>query len=61
MALKGHTGQVTSVAFSPDATRLASASYDQTVKVWETTTGQEFLTSEEHPSTVVPQGAESLC
>jgi WD40 repeat protein len=34
ITLKGHTGQVMSVAFSPDGKRIVSASDDQTVKVW---------------------------
>ncbi len=34
MTLKGHTRAVMSVAFSADGKRLASASSDQTVKVW---------------------------
>jgi WD40 repeat protein len=30
--------------FSPDGRRLVSASADNTVKVWDTATGQELLT-----------------
>ncbi len=37
LTLKGHTGPVMSVAFSPDGKRLASSSRDQTVKVWDVT------------------------
>lgn len=37
-SLKGHTGSVTSVAFSPSGDLLASASADMTAKIWDMTT-----------------------
>jgi hypothetical protein len=50
--LKGHTGAVSSVAFSPDGRRLASASMDRTVKVWDMASGQELRTLKGHTRSV---------
>ncbi len=36
----GHDGEVDSVAFFPDGRELASGSLDETVRVWDTKTGQ---------------------
>ncbi|KAK3305077.1 WD40-repeat-containing domain protein, partial [Chaetomium strumarium] len=44
--LEGHRYSVYSVAWSPDASRLASASYDETVKIWDPATGQCVATLE---------------
>jgi WD40 repeat protein len=51
--LEGHTGGVTAVAFSPDGQRLASASADQTVRLWDPKTGATAQTLEGHTDWVI--------
>ena len=46
--LTGHTSFVQGVAFSPDGTRIASASQDRSVKVWDAAMGEEVLTLKGH-------------
>jgi WD40 repeat protein len=44
--LEGHSSSVSSVAFSHDSTRLASASHDRTVKIWDASSGECLQTLE---------------
>jgi WD40 repeat protein len=42
--LKGHTGNVAQVSWSPDGKRLASCSWeDRTVKLWDRATGEAVI------------------
>ena len=43
---------VYSVAFSPDGHTLASGSHDNTIKLWDTTTGTEYQILEGHTDSV---------
>jgi WD40 repeat protein len=52
LTLKGHTDAVTSIAYSPDGKRLASASWDKTMKMWDAQTGQELRTFKGHTDDV---------
>ncbi|KAF1816850.1 hypothetical protein P152DRAFT_510201 [Eremomyces bilateralis CBS 781.70] len=50
--LKGHSGPVSAVSFSPDGKTLASASYDETVKLWEAGSGKPLQTLKGHSGRV---------
>jgi WD40 repeat protein len=50
--LEGHSSQVNSVAFSHDSMRLASASDDSTVRIWDASSGACLQTLEGHSSQV---------
>jgi WD40 repeat protein len=42
--LSDHRDSVTKIAFSPDGTKLATASFDGTARVWDGGSGEERLT-----------------
>jgi len=48
VTLRGHSGSVDGVAFSPDGKRLATASGDETAKVWDAQRGKQLLTLRGH-------------
>jgi len=52
LTLRGHTDLVTRVAFSPDGARIASASWDRTVRVWDATRGGEEFVLKGHTDKV---------
>jgi WD40 repeat protein len=58
--LEGHSSSVSSVAFSHDSTRLASASYDSTVKIWDASSGACLQTLEDYSSSISSASLTSI-
>jgi len=61
--LARHTAAITSLAFSPDNTQLASASWDRSARLWDIRTGQELFALPEQGQVVTrvafsPEGAQ---
>jgi hypothetical protein len=46
--LKGHTDRVVSAAFSPDRTRIVTASWDHGARVWDAATGASLVELKGH-------------
>ena len=51
--LEGHSRPVIAVAFSPDGKTLASGSWDETIRLWDTATGTHQQTLEGHSDSVI--------
>jgi WD40 repeat protein len=52
MELKGHTDWVNQVVYNPDGSRLATASRDRTVRIWDAASGKELFTIKDNPGNV---------
>ena len=53
MVLRGHSQEVNSVVFGPGGHRIATASQDQTIKLWDAVTGEEVFTLRGHTGGVL--------
>src|SRR5579864_3893094 len=49
---QGHTAWVSTLAWSPDSTRIVSGSGDTTAQVWDARTGGHIITYREHTDSV---------
>jgi WD40 repeat protein/tRNA A-37 threonylcarbamoyl transferase component Bud32 len=51
--LEGHQDSVSSVAFSPDGTRLVTGLHDNTARLWDAATGEQIAVIEGHEGPVL--------
>ncbi|HEV3262172.1 MAG TPA: protein kinase, partial [Gemmataceae bacterium] len=56
LTLRGHTAEVSAVAFSRDNRHLVSASHDGTARIWDVTTGQTVHTLQGHTDVIYGVG-----
>ena len=52
-ALQGHTNAVSDAVYSPDGKLIATSSFDGTVKIWDSTTGDELRSLTGHAGQVL--------
>ncbi len=48
VVLSGHTDRVFGAAFSPDGTRIVTASLDKTARIWDARTGAQLAVLSGH-------------
>lgn len=52
LVLKGHSAEVNWASYSPDGSRIVTASADKTARVWDSTTGSQLLVLPGHAASV---------
>ena len=52
LIITGHADRVRSVAFSPDGTRVLTAAYDNTARIWDALTGRQLVQLNGHTGPV---------